>query len=332
MIVDVHAHYIPPSCIDLESIERESQTYTIRITRPGNGEVLFNSRSVPRGYDAEQIYSVDRRLRDMQRQGVDMHVLATPPFGFVYDEEPATGLAICQVMNDAIAETVSRDRVHFVGLATLPMQAPETAARELERAVREMGLKGAEIGTNAAGKNLDDPGLAPFYAKVQELDVPIFIHSCNVLGAERLRGYHLGNLVGNPTEDALAAASLIFGGVLEEFSGLNFYIAHGGGSGPYLRGRWEHGWRVREEAKVKILRPPSQYFSRLRFDTLTHHGPGLNYLVETVGPERVLLGTDYPFDMSDPDPLKTVAAVAHLSDRERELICGTNAVELFKLA
>jgi aminocarboxymuconate-semialdehyde decarboxylase len=179
--------------------------------------------------------------------------------------------------------------------------------------------------------NLDDASLAPFYAKVQELDVAVFIHPLTVLGAERLRRFHLGNLIGNPTEDAVAAASLIFGGVLKEFPRLKFYIAHGGGSCPFLRGRWEHGWRVRPEARIKIDRPPSEYFSLLYFDSLTHSGPALNYLVETVGPERVMLGTDYPYDMSDVDPLKTIASLPHLTDMQRDMIYGDNAAALFKI-
>jgi len=143
--------------------------------------------------------------------------------------------------------------------------------------------------------------------------------------------YHLSNLIGNPTEDALAAASLIFGGVLHEFPTLKVYLAHAGGSCPFLRGRWEHGWHVRPEAKVQIQQPPSAYFARLRFDSLTHAGPALEFLVESVGAERVMLGTDYPYDMSDPDPVRAIAALSHVSEAERRLILGDNAAELFRL-
>ena len=163
------------------------------------------------------------------------------------------------------------------------------------------------------------------------MDVPVFIHPHGVLGADRLRDYHIGNLIGNPTEDAIAAASLIFGGVLKEFPRLKFYIAHGGGSCPFLRGRWEHGWRVREDTKRRIDRPPSEYFRLLYFDTLTHSGPALNYLVETVGPERLMLGSDYPYDMSDTDPVRAIAAVPGLTDAQRELMYGGNAMALFRI-
>ena len=328
MRIDVHSHQIPATCI-VES-ETTADTYTVHVEAP-SGEALYHARRGVNGHEPEQIYSVARRLKDMAAEGIDMHVISTPPFCFYYDHDPSKALAICQRINNSFAETVASDRAHFVALANLPMQSPEEAARELERAVRDLGLSGVEIGTNVDGKNLDDPSLTPFYRKVQELDVPIFIHSVNVLGPERLDKYHLGNLIGNPTEDALAAASLIFGGVLQEFPRLKVYIAHGGGSCPFLRGRWEHGWKVRTDAKVKIQRPPSEFFRQLRFDTLTHYGPALNYLVETVGPERLMLGTDYPFDMSDTDPVRAIASLSHISDREKEMIFSGNAMELLKI-
>jgi len=331
MKIDVHAHFVPESCIDIQSTVRESGAEAVRVTQPDTGQVVYSGQTADRNFEAEQMHNVDRRLRDMHERQVDMHVLSAPTTLLGYRLDPAKALALDRRINDAFAETVASNPAHFVGLAAVPLQAPEESARELERAVRELGLRGVQIGTNVNGTNLDDPSLTPFYAKVQELDVPVFIHPLTVLGAERLRGYHLGNLIGNPTEDAVAAASLIFGGVLKEFPRLKFYIAHGGGSCPFLRGRWEHGWRVRPEARVKIDRPPSEYFRLLYFDSLTHSGPALNYLVETVGPERVMLGTDYPYDMSDADPLKTIASLPHLSDRQRDMIYGLNAAALFRI-
>jgi aminocarboxymuconate-semialdehyde decarboxylase len=267
----------------------------------------------------------------MAIQWVDMQVLSVPPFLFFYASDPARSLELCQKINNAFAETVQKYPDRFVALANLPMQDPEMAARELERSVRELGLRGAEICSNINGKNLDDKGCAPFYTKLQQLDVPVFIHPSNVLGADRLQPYHLQNLIGNPSDTAVAAASLIFGGVLKEFPRLKFYLAHGGGSCPYLRGRWEHGWQVRPEARTNIDRPPSDYLRLLCFDSLVHSVPALNFLVETVGPRRVMMGTDYPFDMGDRDPVKTVASLPHLSDDQKELIFGANAVALFKI-
>jgi aminocarboxymuconate-semialdehyde decarboxylase len=259
-------------------------------------------------------------------------VLSVPPFLFLYSVPPADSLELCRKINNAFADAVSRHPTRFAALANLPMQEPELAARELERAVRELGLRGAEICSNVNGKNLDDKGLAPFYAKLQELDVPVFIHPSNVLGADRLRPYHLQNLIGNPSDTAVAAASLIFGGVLKEFPRLKFYLAHGGGSCPFLRGRWEHGWQVRREARARIVRPPSEYLKLLYFDSLVHSVPALNYLVETMGAGRVMMGSDYPFDMGDARPVNDIAALPHLADDQKELIFGDNAARLLGMA
>ena len=301
MVIDVHAHHIPYGCVDLENATLGGVTSLGDLT------------------------DINRRIRDMDATGVDMHVLSVPPGLLNRPTETVRWL------NNGIAETVDQDRHRFIGLATAPMDTPEEAPGELERAVKELGLRGVEIGSNVHGMNLDAREFAPFYGKLQELDVPVFIHPVNVLGAERMGLYHLGNLLGNPTDTAVAAASLIFGGVLKEFPTLKFYLAHGGGSCPYLRGRWEHGWKVRTDAKVNITRSPSDYFKLLHFDSLTHSIPALSYLVESVGAERIMLGSDYPFDMGDPDPVKTVASLPHLSKSQKELILDGNARALFKL-
>jgi aminocarboxymuconate-semialdehyde decarboxylase len=331
---DVHTHFLPESCIDTASIDFASSLYTVRITSRTSDTALYRQDLVATGFDPDQLFGPERRRRDMARQGIDVQVLSVPPpIAFFYGLEPARSLDLCQIVNDGLARTVSADPDHFIALCTVPLQTPNEATVELERAVRELGLRGVEIGTNVAGRDLDDPALRPFYAKAQELDVPIFIHSTNAgaLGGKRLERYHLANLIGNPTEDALAAASLIFGGVLRDFPRLGVLLAHGGGSCPFLRGRWEHGWHVRPEAKRHIQRPPSEYFGRLHFDSLTHGGPALQYLVETVGVERVMLGTDYPYDMGEQAPVRAISALPNLSDGDRRLILGGNAARLFGL-
>jgi aminocarboxymuconate-semialdehyde decarboxylase len=330
--VDVHTHFLHES--NVAFIDRATSVYAVRIKEPGSDEVLLHRDLVAAGFDPEQLFKPQRRRQDMQRQGIDVQVIsAPPPIAFFYDIAPQRAVRLCQIVNDGFARLISEDADHFIGLATVPLQSPDEAIRELDRAVRELGLRGVEIGTNIAGVDLDAREFGPFYASVEELQVPLFIHSTNAgaFGGTRLDRYHLSNLIGNPTEDALAVASLIFGGVLAEFPGLKIYVAHGGGSCPFLRGRWDHGWRVRPEAKLHIQRLPSEYLARLHFDSLTHGGPALNFLVETVGAERVMLGSDYPYDMADPNPVAAIAALPHLSDRERRLILGDNAAMLFGL-
>ena len=331
MKIDVHAHYVPEKCLDVEAKGTDGHIHGLRIVQEGSRQVAYTNNARNLALDPPQIYSIERRLKDMATQWVDMQVLSVPPFLFFYAADPAQSLELCQKINNAFAETVQNYPDRFVALANLPMQDPEMAAQELERSVWELGLRGAEICSNINGKNLDDKSFVPFYTKLQQLDVPVFIHPSNVLGADRLGSYHLQNLIGNPSDTAVAAASLIFGGVLKEFPRLKFYLAHGGGSCPYLRGRWEHGWQVRPEARANIDRPPSDYLRLLCFDSLVHSVPALNFLVETVGPGRVMMGTDYPFDMGDRDPVKSVASLPHLSDDQKEMIFSANAAALFKI-
>ena len=322
MKIDVHAHIIPESFVDGDEVH---------FPLDGDDEVVSRPLSPLSNFERETMYSVPRRLRDMDERNVDIHVLSLQPM-FTYSLAPERALRACRSINNAFADIVQQNPDRFIALADLPMHSPEDAARELERCVRDLGLKGAEICSQINGMNLDDSSLRPFYEKMQELDVPVFIHPAGVPGLEdRLGRYYLTNLIGNPMDTTIAAASLVFGGVLKEFPRLKFYLAHAGGACPYIRGRWDHGWRVRDEGKQSIQRLPSEYLRLLYFDCLAHGGPALNYLVETMGPERVMLGSDYPFDMSDSDPVKTVAAISGISDAEREMIYSGNAMRLFNL-
>ena len=273
----------------------------------------------------DSISDLDARLLDMSERGVDIELVSTPPW--VANADPAT----VRRVNDATAEAIAAHPDRLIGLATVALQEPEIAAAELERCVKELGFRGVEILTNVNGENLHEARFAPFYHKMQELDVPAFVHPANVLGADRLRPFFLGNLIGNPTDTAVAAACLIFGGVLAELPRLKFVLAHGGGTCPLLRGRWEHAWRMGLVEPAVIQRPPSEYFRLLYFDSLTHGIPALNYLVDTVGAERVMLGSDYPFGMGDFTPPSTVASLPHASDTEKEAMYSGNAIRVFGL-
>jgi aminocarboxymuconate-semialdehyde decarboxylase len=322
MKIDVHAHIIPEAFVEGD---------TVHFPLDGSSEVETRPLRPLQNFEPETMYSVSRRLRDMDEGNVDMHVLSLQPM-FTYALPPERALPVSRGINNAFAEIVQQNPGRFLALADLPMHSPEDAARELERAVRDLGLSGAEICSQINGTNLDDAGLRPFYEKMQELDVPVFIHPASVPGLEqRLGRYYLTNLIGNPMDTTIAAASLIFGGVLREFPSLKFYLAHAGGACPYIHGRWDHGWRVRGEGRQFIDRLPSEYLRLLYFDCLAHGGPALKFLVETMGPERVMLGSDYPFDMSDTDPVRTIASLAGVSSAEKELMYSGNARELFKI-
>jgi aminocarboxymuconate-semialdehyde decarboxylase len=319
--IDVHAHMIPATFVQGDEVHfpLDGGAPHVMPLRPMNN------------FDADTIFSVERRLRDMDAQGMDMHVISLQPM-FTPSLPVDRAVEISRRINNAFAEVVAGNPKRFVALADLPMQSPEDAARELERAVKELGLRGTEICSQIAGQNLDEPKFAPVWAKAQELDVPIFIHPAGVPGLQdRLGKYYLTNLIGNPMDTTIAAASLIFGGVLREFPRIKFYLAHGGGACPYIRYRWDHGWKVRGEGKAIIDRPPSEYLSQLYFDSLTHGGPALSFLASTVGPERIMLGTDYPFDMGNYNSVAAIQNAVGVTDAERDMMLGGNAMRMFKI-
>lgn len=301
MKIDVHAHIHPESC--LESIP----------PRPGG-------KNQP-----DAITDLPTRVRHMDERRVDMQILSVPPF--------LTGLGAeaARRLNQGIAEAVSAYPARFRGLATVAMEEPDAAVKELERAVKELGFKGVEIMSNASGEDLHERKFASFLRKAQELDVPVFIHPHNVVGKDdRLKPFFLSNLVGNPTDTAIAAACLIFGGVLKELPRLKLVLAHGGGTCPYLIGRWDRGWSLGLEGPRVIDRPPSEYFRLLYFDALVHNADALEFLVTKAGVDHVLLGSDYPFGMGDPDQVGHIGALK-LKAEQKELIYGGNARRLFKL-
>lgn len=303
MRIDVHAHFIPPSLEDILSAR-------------GTAGPPANMR--------DSLSDLNIRMADMTERGIDVELISPAPWVINSDPDKVTRV------NDAIAESIAPHKERFIGLAGVDMQEPELAAKELERCVKDLGFRGIEIISNVKGENLHERKFAPLYKKMVELDVPAFVHPANVLGADRLSPFFLNNLIGNPTDTAVAAGCLIFGGVLQEMPSLKFVLAHGGGTCPLLRGRWEHAYEL-HLVDTPITRPPSEYFRYLYFDSLTHSVQALNTLVEQVGPDRVMLGSDYPFGMGDFTPPSTVAALPHTSDAQRDLIFSGNAIRVFGL-
>lgn len=324
MIIDLHAHYVPRSF--LEAIEKEGAPFGASLRREGaDPTILVGGR--PYGPITRHYYATKPRLADMDRAGVDMQVLSlNPPMVYWAGGELATRLA--RLYNDELAAAVAGRPDRLAGLATVPLQDVPAAVAELGRAVGQLGLRGVYIGSNILGKDLDHPDLFPFFAEAEALRAPVFIHPIDVLGVERLRAYYLHNGLGNPFETALAAARLIFGGVLDRLPRLTVCLAHAGGALPWLVGRLDRVYRVRKEARGGLRRAPSAYLRRFTYDTITHHGPGLRYLIDLVGADRVALGSDYRFDMGLLDPAGPVRAVRPLSRADRDLILGGVAAKL----
>jgi aminocarboxymuconate-semialdehyde decarboxylase len=193
--------------------------------------------------------------------------------------------------------------------------------------MRQLGLKGCQIGSNINGTNLDDPALAPLWKAADELSAFIMVHPTQVAGADRLKSYYLANLIGNPLDTTIAAASLVFGGVIERYPAIKFFMVHGGGFAPYQAGRWSHGWEVRAEPKVNLKVPPDAAIGRLYFDTILHGKPALEFLVATFGASHVLLGSDYPYDMGTLECARQVRALS-IPEADRATILGGLALDL----
>jgi aminocarboxymuconate-semialdehyde decarboxylase len=264
---------------------------------------------------------LERRLKDMDAAEVDMQVVSNTPQTFLYNLDAEITATSSRIQNDQIAKLVSERPDRFMGMATLPMQAPDRAAEELTRAMRTLGLVGCQIGSNINGKNLDDPSLEPFWAAAQKLGAFIMVHPTQVAGADRLKSYYLANLIGNPLDTTIATACLVFGGIIERYPAIKFFMVHGGGFAPYQAGRWSHGWHVRQEPKVHLKEPPDAAIRTLYFDTILHGRPALEFLVATFGPSHVLLGSDYPYDMGTLECARRVRALS-ISDADKGTILG----------
>jgi aminocarboxymuconate-semialdehyde decarboxylase len=254
------------------------------------------------------------------------------PFLMFYYLEGPVGYDACQTQNDAVSEAVARYPDRLVGMGIVPLQDTKLAVKELERLTGELGMPGIMIRSNMNGTYLGDRSLWPFWEAVEALDVLVFVHPDQpIIGADKLGEYYLGNLVGNPIETTRSIADVVFSGLLEAYPKLKICFAHAGGTVPYIRGRFEHGYHVRTEPKAKIKRPPSEYIKLLYFDTITHWEPALEFLVNTVGADHVVVGSDYPFDMGPAEPVRFVEGVPGISAEDKKKILSENAIRLLKL-
>jgi aminocarboxymuconate-semialdehyde decarboxylase len=318
--IDVHAHILTEETIRL--LQSEAPKVAPKLSdiddQFGTLDVAGSVyRHFPRGG-----WDLERRLQDMAASKVDVQVLSVCPQTFVYAQPPAVAAAFARVQNEQLAKLVKARPDRFLAIATLPMQAPKLAADELRHAMRVLGLRGMQIGSNIVGKNLDDPELEPVWATAAELDAFILLHPINVAGMDRLGSYYLNNLIGNPLDTTIAAACLVFSGVLERHPSLKICLAHGGGFVPYQAGRFVHGWQVRTEPKKNLPKPPTDSLERFYFDTIVHSKDVLEFLVGNAGADRVLLGSDYPFDMGMPDGVLQVRGLSIPASDQTAILGG----------
>lgn len=306
--IDIHTHILPPEIPKFKEMFGYGGFIELRDC-PGcaskdmvDDSGKFFRRVEPNCFDPRV------RIDEYDRFGVQVQVLSTVPVMFSYWAKPQDGLTVSRLLNDHIAKVVRDNPKRFVGLGTLPMQAPELASREAERCVRELGLCGFQIGSHVNDWNLSDSSLFPVYATLERLGAPLFVHPWDMMGQAQMQKYWLPWLVGMPAESSLAICSMIFGGVFEKFPKLRVAFAHGGGSFPFTLGRVQHGFEVRPDlCAVDNSVAPKEYLGHFWVDSLVHETRALSYLKELMGARRICLGTDYPFPLGEAEPGRLIA-------------------------
>jgi aminocarboxymuconate-semialdehyde decarboxylase len=294
--------------------------------------------NVTKGVNAQQekdvrevMTTIDRRLKHLDQMGIDIQVVAPAPGQCYYTLNPEIGQSAHRLANDGVAEYCSRKPDRFVGLGVVTLQEPELAVRELDYIMRTLKLKGVEILTNVDGQELSDPKFRPFFAKAEELGAFIMMHPNGFTHGQRLTHYYLSNVLGNPLDTALALHNLIFSGTLARFPELKLMAVHGGGYLPSYSGRIDHAWGARQDCHADLPLPPTTYLRQVYLDTVVFSYHQLAYLIDLFGPDRILMGTDYPFDMAEYNPIGHVAGVQGMEDVRLAQIAGGNAARVLGL-
>jgi aminocarboxymuconate-semialdehyde decarboxylase len=328
-VVDVHTHFLPVEFVDLLR-SGEGPPGVEVAERKGEGPLIRHDNGLT--YPVFPVFhDASAKLEQMDRDGIDVSITSISPSLFLYWTEPSETARVSRLLNDAAAGLAERGGDRIEAMATVPMNDPAEAARELRRAHLELGLVGVEIGTSVGDVQLDDPSLDPFFAAAAELGTPVMLHpylSMISPPSPAYEGYHLSNVVGNPLETFAAAARLIVGGVFDRHPAITVLLVHGGGALPYQLGRLEHAYGARDETREVAKRNPMSYLDNLLFDTVVFEPRALDFLLDLAGPERVAFGTDVPFDMADVSALE-------LTDRGgagvAEQVLETTALSAFRI-
>ncbi len=325
--IDIHTHLLPRDLPDFKAKYGYGGFIRLDHHRDCGARMLRDDGKFFREIESN-CWDGDARIRDCDRHGVSAQVLSTVPVMFSYWAKAEDGNDLSRFLNDDLARTVAQAPDRFVGLATLPMQSPKHAVKELERSVRELGLAGAQIGSHVGDWNLSDPELFPVFEAAADLDAAIFVHPWDMMGEAKMQKYWLPWLVGMPAEVSLAICSMIFGGVFERLPKLRVAFAHGGGAFPSTLGRIQHGFEVRPDlCAVDNKSSPRSHIGKFYVDSLVHDPAVLEQILALFGENRILLGSDYPFPLGEDEPGKLIESMGGLSAAAREKLLYQNALE-----
>ena len=320
-VVDVHAHIVPD--VVLDAGRRGGVWHGVELGSNQSGTLTWTVGGNTHAMGPAFLLSLDDRLQTMDDHHVDVQLLSHMPAMFWYKSPKDTATARAREINDSIAGTVAKAPTRLRQLVHLPLQNPDDALVELDRAATELDVVGLGIGTNVDGLNWDAPELFPVLEAAADLGVMVFIHPCDARYPSGPHPYHLQNMTAFPFETTFAMASLIFGGVLDRLPGLRVCLAHGGGYSCMALGRFDHGHSVRREAQT-TQHDPSSYASRIWFDSLTHSHRALRFILDQAGPGQIVLGTDFPADMAQDRPVDWVRATDLLTEQEKETVLSAN--------
>jgi aminocarboxymuconate-semialdehyde decarboxylase len=326
--VDFHTHIISEDFPDLVAKYGDNRFPVLHKTCSCGAEIMVQGKTFRKITD--QTWDPDKRIEDMDSEGVDIQVLSPIPVTFSYWSDSEAGLELAKSQNDFIASVVNKYPERFIGMGTVPLQDVTLAIAEMERAVKELGLKGIQIGSNVNGQNLDDDSLYLFFEAAAKMNVPLFVHPWATLGKERLGKFNSMYTIGMPSETALAAGSIIMSGMLDKLPNLKVCFAHGGGSLPYILPRMDKGWEVWPDTR-NTEHPPSSYAKKLFYDSLVYDSDNLKFMIERFGAKQIIAGSDYPFLLREKPVGKVIDSLQDISEEDRKLMLGQNALEFLGL-
>ena len=308
-----------------EKAGRVRMAYGSELTRKVNTAQLAHLRP--------KMEFLETRLGDMDAMGVDVQAIAVSVYQYYYWADPEVGARVSRLTNEELVESTSKFPGRFSPLGTVPLQDTEAAIAELRYLVSELGMAGIEIGTHVdSTEEISSPRLDPFWAEVEKLGLLVVVHTNGHTHKERLQDHNFVNIIGHAFEATLATSHLIFNGVMERYPDLKIVVVHGGGYLPAYAGRIDHAWRAREDVREGVPQPPTEYLKRFFFDTMVFEPDQLKFLIDKYGADHIMLGTDYPYDMGEDDPLELIGSVPGLKQEQIDLISGGNAARLLGLA